>query len=206
MKKPKLILDYSRLSDANLNSKSKAVLLALTGNTNFLITIPPLADFSAIQAAYSDALGAASAGGKVLIAIKNQERAILIDSMRQMAMYIDAQSNGDRMMLISSGFDLASNGDSSTVLGMPTDFKILEGINAGELKFICKKADNAVSYVAEYTDELPVETTQWKMKPFTSRETTLKGLRSGVRIYGRMKAIGHKGQEVNSDVLSRIVQ
>lgn len=206
MKQLKLIQDYSKLSDANLNTKSNAVVIAMTGNTSFRTTTPTLVDFTALQTAYSTALGNCSAGGKVLIAIKNQEKLNLLNGMRQLAMDVDAQSNGDRTMLVSSGFDLASLGDNPTTLGAPTDFKILDGINNGELKFTCKKADNAVSYLVEYTDEVPAETTQWNTQPTTTRETTLRGLRSGIRVYGRIKAIGRKGQEANSDVLSRVVQ
>jgi hypothetical protein len=126
--------------------------------------------------------------------------------MRQLAMDIDAQSNGDRTMLASSGFDLTSASDTPATLGAPTDFRIMDGMNIGELKFACKKADNAVSYIVEYTDEVPAEATQWKIFPSTTRVTTVKGLRSGIRVYGRIKAIGRKGQEASSDVLSRVVQ
>ncbi|MBU0696252.1 MAG: fibronectin type III domain-containing protein [Bacteroidetes bacterium] len=206
MKQLKLILDYSKLSDANLNTKSKAVVIAMTGNDSFPSTTPTLAEFTNLQTAYNYALDNCSAGGKVLIAIKNQAKIDLLNGMRQLAMDVDAQSNGDRTMLVSSGFELASMGDNPTNLGAPTDFKIMDGMNNGELKFTCKKADNAVSYLVEYTDELPAETTQWKIQPTTSRETTVKGLRSGIRVYGRIKAIGRKGQEANSDVLSRVVQ
>ena len=206
MKQLKLIQDYSKLSDANLNAKSKAVVIALTGNASFPTTLPSMTDFTSLQSAYGTALGNGSAGGKVLIAIKNQAKADLVNGMRQLAMDVDAQSNGDRTMLVSSGFDLASSGDNPSYLGTPTDFKIIDGINNGELKFSCKKAENAVSYIVEYTEEVPVEDTQWKMQPTTTRETTLRGLHSGSRVYGRIKAIGRKGQEANSDVLSRVVQ
>ncbi len=39
-----------------------------------------------------------------------------------------------------------------------------------------------------------------------TKELTIKGLRSGTRIYGRIKAIGTKGQEASSEILSKIVQ
>ena len=126
--------------------------------------------------------------------------------MRQLAMDIDAQGNGDKAVLLSSGFDLASTSEGSLSIGIPNDFKILDGLNSGELKFSCKRVINAVSYLVEYTDEVPAETTQWKFVPTSTREYTLKGLRSGLRIYGRMKAVGRKGQTANSEVLSRLVQ
>jgi hypothetical protein len=206
MKQQKLIQDYVKLSDSSLNFKAKTVVLSLTGNINFPVMTPTIADFTITQTNFSNALEKATSGDRQLIALKNQAKDELLNAMRQLAMDVDAQANGDKALLISSGFDLGSSGDSGSVLGLPSDFKISDGINAGELKFSCKKAVNAVSYILEYTDELPTPDTQWKIQPSSTRELTVRGLRSGVRIYGRMKAVGRKGQEANSDQSSRVVQ
>lgn len=206
MKIQKLITDYGKLSDSALNFKAATVVASLTGNTNFPTTTPDLVDFTALQTAYADALGKTTTGDRQMIALKNQAKLSLLSSMRQLATDIDAQANGDKAALLSSGFDLSSAGDLPSILSAPTDFKISDGINTGELTFSCKKADNAVAYSVEYTDELPSETTIWKTQSGSTREQTIKGLRSGIRIYGRIKAIGRKGQEVNSDILSRVVQ
>ena len=206
MKQQKLITDYSKFPDGILNFKSKTVVNSLTGNASFTVTTPTIADFTLLQTAYSNALDKTTGGDRQLIALKNQAKDDLLNAMRQLAMDVDAQANGDKALLLSTGFDLGSSGDIPSVLGLPTDFKILDGMNAGELKFICKRADHAVSYILEYTDELPTPATQWKMQPSSSRELMVRGLRSGIRVYGRIKAIGRKGQEANTDVLSRIVQ
>ena len=206
MKQQKLIQDYAKFSDSSLNFKAKTVVLSLTGNLNFPVMTPTIANFTIIQTNFSDALEKATSGDRQLIALKNQAKDELLNAMRQLAMDVDAQANGDKALLISSGFDLGSSGDSTSVLGLPSDFKISDGINAGELKFSCKRAVNAVSYILEYTDELPTEETQWKIQPSSTRELTVRGLHSGIRIYGRMKAVGRKGQEANSDQSSRVVQ
>ena len=206
MKTPKLILDYAKLADTHLNFKALTVVNALTKNTNFPTTTPTLPNFTTLQTAFSEALGKTTSGDRQLIALKNQAKEELLAGMRQLAMDIDAQSNGDKAMLLSSGFDLASAGESPTALMQPTEFKILDGINTGELKFSCRRVQNAVSYIFEYADEQPAEDTQWKMQPSSTREFTFKNLRSGIRVFGRIKAVGRKGQEANSDVLSRIVQ
>ena len=206
MKTPRLILDYSKLNEAGLNTKALAIIAALTGNLNFPTTTPSLVDFTALQTAYSEALTKAANGDRSLIAIKNQAKADLLAGMRALALDIDSLSNGNLVMLASSGFDLASAGDSSLTITNPTDFKILDGMNSGELKFTCKRVPNAIGYIFEHTDEVPAETTNWKIQPSSTREFTIRGLRSGIRVYGRIKAIGRRGQEANSDILSRIVQ
>lgn len=206
MKNSKLILDYNRLSDAALSLKAINVKNSLSGNEHFPTTTPMLADFILVQEGYDTALSKVISGDRVQIALKNQARMTLLATLRQLALDIDAQANGDRAKLLSSGFDLAAAGESSTNIGIPTDFRILDGMNAGELKFICKKVPNAISYLFEYTDATPTEETKWSVQPGSSREFTLKGLRSGARIYGRIKAVGRRGQEANSEVLSRLVQ
>nr|MBC7612277.1 hypothetical protein [Pseudopedobacter sp.] len=206
MKIPKLILDYSKLNEAGLNTKALAIIAALTENVNFPVTTPAIPYFTALQTAYSEALTKAASGDRSLIAIKNQAKANLLAGMRALAMDIDALSDGDKVMLASSGFELASAGDGSLNITTPTDFKILDGMNTGELKFTCKRVPNAIGYIFEHTDELPAETTNWKIQPASTRELTIRGLRSGIRVYGRIKAIGRRGQEANSDILSRVVQ
>ena len=90
MKNQKVILDYSKLSDPKLNAKAKAIVLALTENTYFPTTNPTLAEFTALQTAYSTALDNCSAGGKLLIALKNEARENLLGGMRQLAMDVNA--------------------------------------------------------------------------------------------------------------------
>ncbi|RZL43709.1 MAG: hypothetical protein EOP00_22355 [Pedobacter sp.] len=206
MKNSKLILDYNKLSDAALSLKAINVKNSLTGNEHFPTTMPSLADFTLIQEGYDTALSKIISGDRIQIALKNQARMTLLANLRQLGLDIDAQANGDRAKLLSSGLDLAATGDSSTSIGVPAEFRIIDGINAGELKFLCKKVPNAVSYLFEYTDTVPTEETKWSVQPSSTRELTLKGLRSGARIYGRIKAVGRRGQEANSEVLSRLVQ
>lgn len=206
MKQNKLILDYSKFSDADLNLKSKTVVVNMTGNMSFPDTKPTIAEFTTLQNAYNEALEKTNSKDRQLIAVKNQNKLALVAAMRQLAMNVDAIANGDKVLLLSSGFDLAANNENPATLGVPTDFKIMDGVNSGELRFSCKKAANAVSYNFEYVDEEPTDQTQWIIVPSTSREITVRGLRSGMRVYGRIKAIGRKGQQANSEVLSRLVQ
>lgn len=206
MKIEKVGIYYGKLSDGNLNKKAIYVVSALTNNPNFTPALPSLANFIALQEAFGAALVLAESGDRVKIAEKNQARLLLLKAFSQLAFEVNAQAGGDRAKLLSSGFDLAYAGEGSASIASPTDFKIAEGLNSGELKFSCKKVLNAISYLIEYTNELPTEDTKWTAIPCSTRELTIKGLRSGTRIYGRIKAIGTKGQEAASEILSKIVQ
>lgn len=206
MKISKVLINYNKLSDPNLSQKAIDIKNSLTGNTNFNLASLSLASFTTLQQDFETALGLVTSRDRVKIALKNQSRLLLLQAMYQLALEVNAQANGDRAKLLSSGFDLAYAGDNSVSITSPTDFKISEGLNNGELKFSCKKVLAAISYLFEYTDEVPTEETKWIALPASTKELTIKGLRSGTRIYGRIKAIGTKGQEASSEILSRIVQ
>lgn len=206
MKIPKLILSYSKLTDAQLNLKAQTITDALTGNANFPTTTPTLADFNLSVNAYNAALNKAATGDRQQIALKNQARLAVILALRQMALDVSSQANGDKAQLISSGFDMAKEGEGSSAIENPIEFTLSDGANPGELTFSCKGVKNALSYNFQYTDELPTETSQWKTQPFSSCQFTFKGLKSGVRLYGRITAVGRKGQMADSDIISRMVQ
>ena len=206
MKTQKLLTDYSKLSDVNLDLKAKAIKNALTDNPNFTNLVVSLPDFTALQEDFEEALAMVGSRDRIKIAFKNQSRLLLIQAMRQLAFDINSQANGDRTKLVSSGFDLPTVRESKPSITQPSEFKISDGLNQGELKFSCKKVHHAIIYLFEYTDEIPNEDTKWNVLSSTTKKITIKGLRSGTRIYGRIRAIGTKGKETTSVILSRIVQ
>ena len=206
MRTPTLVKDYSKLSDSNLDFKGEAVILSLTGNANFPETTPTLADFTTLHTAFVTAMQNTVTGGRTATAIKNQARTELISGMRQLALNIESLAPGDRAKLTSSGFDLAADGENVPPLSTPTEFKILDGVNPGELKFSVRGVPQAVSYVHEYTEAPLTEDSKWVSKVSSTREHTFTGIRSGIRVYGRTAVVGRKGQEAYSPTLSRVVQ
>lgn len=206
MKIAKLIKDYSKLSEANLDFKAQMVVINLTDNPNFPVTEPSIANFTLIKNAYTAALQNSADGGRTAVAIKNQAKEDLLTNMRNLALNIEAQAQGDKAKLVSSGFDLAADGENVQPLASPSNFQIADGLNAGELKLSVKAVAQAVSYLHEYTEGPVTEDSKWISKVSTSREHTFSGIRSGIRVYGRVAVIGRKGQEVYSNVLTRVVQ
>ncbi len=206
MKPASLLKDYSRLSDTKLEFKAQSVIGRLTTNTSFPETTPTLVVFSTAHSAFSSAMDQAVSGDRTAIALKNQARAKLLSAMKQLALNIESLAPGDRAKLMSSGFDLASDGESVPALVAPTEFKITDGVNAGELKFSIKRVPQAVSFMYEYTEEPLTAESVWISKASTSREYLFTGLPSGTRIYGRIAVIGRKNQEAYSAILNRVVQ
>lgn len=205
MKTPSLVKDYSKLSEANLDLKVQAIILALTDNPNFPTTVPSLADFTALKDAFSAALLAASSRDRNAVAAKNQAKAALVNAARLLGTDIEAQAQGDKVKLVSSGFTLASEGNSP-VLAPPSNFMVSDGLNSGEIKLSVKRAAGAIGYAHEYTLEPPTDSTIWISRPGSSREYVFTNLPSGAKLYFRVGAFGAKKQYAYTNVLSRIVQ
>lgn len=206
MKVSSLVTDYSRLSDTNLEFKAQAVIVSLTANANFPTTMPALTELTALKAAFSTALENALDGARTAIALKNQARSELVNCLRFLSVNIESQALGDKAKLLSSGFDLASEGENVPPLTPPAEFKLTDGINPGEIRSAVKRVPQAVAYNHEYTLSSPDSQTAWVVKSGSSREFLFSGLPSGQRVYVRVAAIGRKGQEAYTNVLSRVVQ
>ncbi len=69
MKFVTLIKDYSKLSESNLDLKGGKIIAALTGNTDFPVTMPTLSDFMQVKNTYSTNLVAAANGDRAAIAM-----------------------------------------------------------------------------------------------------------------------------------------
>lgn len=206
MKNITLIKDYSKLSESGLDLKGGKIIASLTGNTDFPATAPTLADFTVVKNTYSANLIAASNGDRAAIAMKNQDKDTLLGAMRLLAINLEGLALGNQAKLVSTGFDLASNGDSVPAMLAPTGFKLTDGLNTGEIKSTVKGVAQAIMYSHEYCLTVPDENSVWETWVTSTVSTLLTDLPSGTRVYVRVGAIGRKDQLAYSDVLSRIVQ
>ena len=206
MKKDRIITNYGKYNDVELDFKTKHIIESLTDNVNFSTTTPSLADLTALSNSYNLALNKAKTGEKSQIANKNAIRKLLLNMLQELAVNIESQAFNDRSRLITSGFDVSSNSGSTPQLSAPKNFRVLDGSNKGEIKLTSNGATNALSYLHEYTEDELTEEAIWKSETSSSKNHIFKNIPSGRRIYARTKAIGTKGQEITSNTLSRIVQ
>ncbi|MFD1631132.1 hypothetical protein [Pseudopedobacter beijingensis] len=206
MRKDRIITNYGKYNDVQLDFKAKLIVENLTDNANFPTTTPPVEDLATLSNSYSIALNKAKTGERSQIANKNAIRKLLLNLLQELAVNIESQAFNDKSRLISSGFDVSSNTGSSPQISPPKNFKVLDGANSGEIRLTCTGATNALSYVHEYTEDELTENTVWKSEASSSRNHVFRNIVSGRRVYARTKAIGSKGQEISSNTLSRIVQ
>lgn len=206
MKVAKLIKNYSRLSEAKLDYKAQSIVHELTGNPSFPETDPSLADFTAVKDAYIIARENAANRGKTEIAIKNQNKQLLLEKMSLLATNLESLAKGDRAKLTSTGFDLVKNAEPKPPITGPLVLRLTDGLNPGELKLSVNAISGAVSYNYEFTPDPLTTDSQWIIKSSTAKQHVFNGLPSGTKIYARVAAIARKNQELYSETLSRVVQ
>ena len=205
MKTPRITSGFSNLSDANFENKAEAINSSMTGNVNFPATTPAMSVVTAAVQSYSVALIAAQGRDKNAVAIKNQKRNELNTFLVQLANSVMATANGDRAMLVSSGFDLVKDSESIP-LPKPDNVQVADGVNAGELVVSVSQVKGAKSYVHQYTVDPVTPDSDWTQIFTTTSKFTFKNLDSAKKYWCRVAAVGPFDQVVVSDAISRVVQ
>lgn len=182
----------------------KRVIEKLKGNPAFPNVPAALAELEKVLPELGEALVKAKSRDKEWVAIKNNNKAIAIGLLEELATYVIATSKGDQALILSSGFD-AINGQSTPPA---TAIEILDvQLGApGEAIVRVKKVTGAIAYVHQYATELPGPNTVWVSEESSIREHKFKGLASDKRYWFRAIAIGRKGQKAISPVVSKSIQ
>ncbi len=206
MKRSSVSRNYQRLSDANLNTRAETIVESLTGNENFPVTSPTVTVFAAAAELYNARLNASiSSRARVDIILKNDAREALLEQLRLLAVNVESLAAGDLAKLSTSGLILTYQGGHSVPVEAPGNFRLRPGKNPGELVLSIKRVASAISYIFEYTFGPITEDSKWISRGSSSKEYTFTNLPRGTEIFCRVAAIGSRGQEVYSVVLSTIV-
>jgi hypothetical protein len=206
MKESKIVTAFVRASDANLNTKAQFILTSMTGNTNFTTPTPTLAAITTARTNFDTALTVAQTRDLNKIAAKNDKRQILVGLLKQLVNYVELIANGNRTVLLSSGFDLAKDGSEMPILGDIINFTLKDGMAQGSVVSECNGVANVVSYIHGYTADPYSAASVWTEEFSTSASFTHINLQSGQKYWFRIKAMGRNGQFAISNAVPRLVQ
>lgn len=193
------------LSDAALLLKARGIVTSLTGNSNFPLTTPGLETLELVVTNFADALLEAQKKGRDQVAAKNQAREDLLQALRQLASSVMTIANGNRLMLVSSGFDLSKERETKP-LNKPRLTRVSDGKNTGELEVKVSAVKGAKAYIFLYATDAKAPESEWKQEVASSSKCLLKNLDSGQRYWCRVVAVGSFSQIAQSEVVSRIAQ
>ncbi|WP_243349413.1 fibronectin type III domain-containing protein [Parabacteroides sp. FAFU027] len=203
MSRPKILNNLEKLNDSALSTMAQHIINSLTGNSYFPALTPSLDEVTTVKKEFDDSLIAAQTGDRVKIAIKNEKRTNLIDILHRLARCVEMVANGNRSILLSSGFEVSKERSSTTELEIPENLKIMDGNASGEIYVCCDSVQGARSYVFEYTLDPLANESSWTSQTTTKSEFIIKGLIPGKKYWVRVIAIGSNDQRTVSAPVSR---
>lgn len=195
----KVIIDYGRLPDGDLFSFSKSVYESILDNPYFPTPSPSMPNFLADVNGYGTAHANTYDRSTKAIALKNAARQVVLNDLRDIAMYVNTTSRGNEVMLTSSGLVLVKARVPRHVIA-PQIKKLMQGPNPGEVtvKLVSQKG---CSYLFEASKDPINENSQWLSEGSKQATYTFTGLEEGVMYWFRATAIGPRGQKVIGDAM-----
>ena len=191
---------YNSWSDNKLSSETTKIQLSMYPNPLFPSPSPTSEVFSAAVTAYVTQLAKAATRDANAIAAKNSRRAELIALCLQLNNSVASTADGNVEALVSTGLPLRKKRES-VVLDAPSNFRIENGINSGDLEVKVDGQRGVSTFGFEYTLDPPTEESVWVKTICTTSRCTIKGLTPGKRYWFRPFITGSKGQHITGDML-----
>jgi len=177
----------------------------MDGNPHFADVQPLLAVLREATTTYTAALAKTQSGSKEATALKIQAREALIVLLKQIAARVQTIRDGDRNIILNSGYDVNKKWSKVGPLSKPTNFKLQQGSNKGSIYLVCDPIPGASIYEVEYTEGIPTPNSIWMKQSSTRRKITIDGLISGKQYTFRMAGGGGHPSRIWSEVLSSYV-
>lgn len=186
---------YKGWSDKKLSLKTTGIQLGMTDNPLFPAPSPNMQVFGAAVSAFVSQLAKAGTRDSNAIAAKNTRRAELIALCVQLGNSVSSTANGDVEALVTTRLPLRKK-RQSVVLTAPSNLRIVNGVNPGELDLKVDGKRGAVSFGFEYTMDPPTDQSVWVKTICSTCRCTIKGLEPGKKYWVRTFVTGSKGQQV----------
>ncbi|OQP42802.1 hypothetical protein A4H97_11620 [Niastella yeongjuensis] len=167
---------------------------------------PPaaLTELKKLLPEYQAALVKAGSRDKQMVSVKNDKKVLVLAYLKELAEYVTVTCNGDRTLILSSGFDVAN--DARDYQTPAIEILEVEMGAAGEATTHAKNVSGILAYVHQYTKEQPGINTEWIGIGSSQSSHTFEGLISDKRYWFRVVAIGTNGRRSYSPVVTRVIQ
>lgn len=209
IKTDKALLSFMSLSEAKVSTFASAVIAALTGNDNFPQAADELVTMVKAQNAYVIALAASKDGSRVQAAEKNVSKAAVLESLRILCGIVNFVAQGDRVMLLGSGFNISKETVAPVVIEPAKNVIVAYGANSGELDITAKGVAGNKGLVFEYAliavGNVETENVNWISKPSSASRCTLVNLPVGQTVQIRVGIAGARKQLVYTTPVLKLV-
>ncbi|HVU28748.1 MAG TPA: fibronectin type III domain-containing protein [Verrucomicrobiae bacterium] len=192
----RVALSFATFSDDLLNSFSILVITCL--KTNPLFPTPPvtIADLTALQTTFQDAITTAEQGGPMDTAAKNEARDALVAGLRQIAGYVQTMAVTLTLsQILSSGYDVAASNHTQSPLAQPV-LIALDNSVSGQLGVSLQPVTHARAYQVQFMTSGAAAWQEAGIFPST-RGIVIPNLTPGTVYTVRVRAVGGSTQYSN---------
>jgi len=199
-----IINAIKRERDSDLITTTDHILEEMENNPNFPNPPAELATIKRLLPEYQAAVANAKGRNTVMVSLKKDRKTQLLAELIKLGDYVTLTCNGDRTMLLSSGFPVSGEKNQQP---MPVIQELVVELGSpGEVTTRIKRVRGARAYMHQYCTEPPTSNSVWISEGTTNAFHHFKGLKSAVTYWLRVIALGKAGQAVSSPVVSRIIQ
>ncbi|WP_146161429.1 fibronectin type III domain-containing protein [Mangrovibacterium marinum] len=195
----------AKFKQTELNVFCKSIIQAMDGNVHFPNPVPSLEQLQKLQLNYQQSLVDTIDGTRFDTAVKRNCREKLVDGLRALANYVEAESDGNLEVLASSGFNLKYKPRRIGVLPGAKGFNVRPGSNPGVIELSCQVVPKASFYLFAYTESPVSGQSVWITVTSSKRKARIEGLQSGKRYAFRVAACGTRPERVWSPSLESYV-
>ena len=206
MKQTRIVLRLRSLNNGQLETLGNSVVNGMKANPDFPNPSPTIADFEAVMTSFTKAISDALSRDKLKITIRNDVRATVESMLTSLANYVTYTSNGDRAMMMGSGFPL-----NNITPGIPPvmsiySFNLVLGKNPGELLASAKSSGAADMHMYQIAPAPLAGPKDFETLYRSASKLLLTGLVPNKMYAVRMGAIAGNGQVVYTDTLTKAPQ
>ena len=209
MKKVNRVALYlNRQNDEALEVKIQSILKSMTNNANFPSPIPELDALQTAFAAFQAALIARrTTGSRLDTTHKNEMRTALEQAYRTLGNVVEAKSNNDITLLVSSGFEIGKPPirKNKERLEKPSAIEVSVTDKPGSIRMSVSKIEGANSYMFQYAIAPVTDEAQWKIVTAATRSIIIDGLECGKQYTFRAGGIGTDPIIIFSDTFTRFI-
>ena len=192
------ITPFTNSSDANLIVLLGRILDAMTGNANYPAPVPTLVALGTARTTFVSAVNALDRS-RASIVRRNNARTAVVQTLRDLALYVQHASGGDMAKLISSGFPAQQpRRQPIGVLLPPQNVTLRPARVSGQILARCKAVPQANAYQWRYASAL-APTVWTQPDPVTTASFTLTNLVRGTDYIVQVRVLGAKGPSDWSD-------
>lgn len=195
---------HKQLRDNDLMGFAHDVTVKMTGNPVFPDPPAALGNLEKVLPEYRVAITNARGGDEEMRFIRKAKRAEVIALLSELVEYVTITCNGDPAKLVSSGFEL-NKAKGTKAMSSIKELKVTID-RTGEAVTAVKKVAGAKAYIHQYAPDPLTGDNVWVSKVTTNSSYTFTGLKSTVKYWFQVIAIGLSGQESASPPVSRVIQ